>query len=235
MSERITVVEKIMGANERLAAENRARLDAAGVVALNLMASPGAGKTSLIEQTLRLLGGRFRVAVVDGDVATSIDADRAAAAGATAVQINTGGECHLDAVMLEQALARLDLEGVDLLLVENVGNLICPASFELGTHQSVLIASIPEGDDKPYKYPAMYQGVDALVINKIDLMPYIDFDMDYFRRGVEALNPGLITFPVSCRTGEGLTDWLAWVSRHVEAKRPPAGGQNLAQTSARSG
>jgi hydrogenase nickel incorporation protein HypB len=235
MSERITVVEKIMGANERLAADNQARLDAAGVVALNLMASPGAGKTSLIEQTLRLLGGRFRVAVVDGDVATSIDADRAAAAGAMAVQINTGGECHLDAVMLEQALSRLDLEGVDLLLVENVGNLICPASFELGTHQSVLIASIPEGDDKPYKYPAMYQGVDALVINKIDLLPYIDFDMDYFRRGVEALNPGLITFPVSCRTGEGLTDWLAWVSRQVEAKRPPAVDKDLAQTGARSG
>lgn len=235
MNERIAVVEKIMGANERLAADNRARLDAAGVVALNLMASPGAGKTSLIEQTLRLLGGRFRVAVVDGDVATSIDADRAAAAGAVAVQINTGGECHLDAVMLQQALAQLDLESVDLLLVENVGNLICPASFELGTHQSVLIASIPEGDDKPYKYPAMYQDVDALVVNKIDLLPYIDFDMDYFRRGVEALNPGLITFPVSCRTGEGLTDWLAWVSRQVEAKRSPAAGKDLAQTGARSG
>jgi hydrogenase nickel incorporation protein HypB len=217
MSERITVVEKIMGANERLAADNQARLDAAGVVALNLMASPGAGKTSLIEQTLRLLGGRFRVAVVDGDVATSIDADRAAAAGAMAVQINTGGECHLDAVMLHQALGQIDLSTVDMLLVENVGNLICPASFVLGTHQSVLIASIPEGDDKPYKYPGMYRGVDALVINKIDLLPYIDFKMDYFQKGVEALNPGLVTFPVSCRTGEGIDDWVDWLLNGARA------------------
>jgi hydrogenase nickel incorporation protein HypB len=147
---------------------------------------------------------------VDGDIATSIDADRAAAAGAQAVQINTGGECHLDAVMLQDALAQLNLETIDLLIVENVGNLICPANFQLGTHKSILIASIPEGDDKPYKYPGMYRGVDALVINKIDLQPYVDFDMDYFRRGVEALNPGLVTFPLSCRTGQGLEAWLEW-------------------------
>ena len=127
------------------------------------------------------------------------------------MQVNTGGECHLDAVMLHQALQQIELSRVDLLIVENVGNLICPASFQLGTHQSVLIASIPEGDDKPYKYPGMYRGVGALVINKIDLLPYIDFDMEYFRRGVEILNPGLVTFPLSCRTGEGLSAWLDWV------------------------
>lgn len=217
MTQRITVVEKIMGANERIAQANRKVLDMADVFALNLMASPGAGKTSLIEQTLKRLDRRGRVAVVDGDVATSIDADRAAAAGAQAVQINTGGECHLDAVMLQEALSRLDLETVDLLIVENVGNLICPANFQLGTHRSVLIASIPEGDDKPYKYPGMYQGVDALVINKIDLLPYIDFDMDYFRHGVEALNPGLVTFTISCRTGSGLASWLDWVNKHIPA------------------
>ncbi len=211
MTQRIPVIENIMGANERLAAVNRSRLDAAGVFSINLMASPGAGKTSLIEHTIRGLMGKLRLAVVDGDIATSIDADRAAAAGATAVQINTGGECHLDAVMLQGALAQLDLNQVDLLLVENVGNLVCPAAFQLGTHQSILIASIPEGDDKPYKYPGMYRGVDALVINKIDLLPYIDFDMDYFRRGVEALNPGLITFPLSCRSGEGVEAWLEWL------------------------
>jgi hydrogenase nickel incorporation protein HypB len=215
MSQRITVVEKILGANERLAATNRAILDEAAVFSLNLMASPGAGKTSIIERTLQALGGRFRIAVVDGDVATSIDADRAAAAGAQAVQINTGGECHLDAVMLGQALTQIDLEAIDLLIVENVGNLICPANFQLGTHCSVLIASVPEGDDKPYKYPGMYQGVDALVINKIDLLPYVDFDMDYFRRGVEALNPGLVSFPLSCRTGAGLPEWTAWVDHQV--------------------
>lgn len=211
MGKRIQVVENIMGANERLAAGNRQMLDAAGVVGLNLMASPGAGKTSLIEHTIRRLGQKVRLAVVDGDIATSIDADRAAAAGAAAIQINTGGECHLDAVMLQAALGQLDLPALDLLIVENVGNLICPANFALGTHKSVLIASIPEGDDKPYKYPGMYRGVDALVINKIDLLPYIAFDMDYFRRGVAALNPGLATFPLSCRTGEGLEDWLDWV------------------------
>ncbi len=186
--------------------------------AVNLMASPGAGKTSLIEQTLPLLARKLRVAVVDGDIATSIDADRASAAGAVvAVQINTGGECHLDAVMLHQALGQIDLSAVDVLLVENVGNLVCPADFRLGTHKSVLIASIPEGDDKPYKYPGMYRGVDALVINKTDLLPYINFRMDYFQQGVEILNPGLVTFPLSCRTGEGLDAWVNWL---LENARP---------------
>ena len=222
MTQRIPVVEKILSANDRLAADNRALLDAAGVLALNFMASPGAGKTSLIEQTVRSLAGRLRLAVIDGDIATSIDADRAAAAGAQAVQINTGGECHLDAVMLQQALPQLNLQNVDLLIVENVGNLVCPASFQLGVHHSVLIASIPEGDDKPYKYPGMYRGVDALVINKIDLLPYVDFRMDYFRQGVEILNPGLVTFPLSCRTGEGLPAWLDWVTTQVEARRAGA-------------
>jgi hydrogenase nickel incorporation protein HypB len=216
---RIPVVENILSANERLAADNRDLLEQHNIFAINLMASPGAGKTSLIERSIQGLAGKLRLAVVDGDVATSIDAERAAAAGAVAVQINTGGNCHLDAPMLHEALTLIDLQNVELLLVENVGNLICPASFELGTHKSVLVASIPEGDDKPYKYPAMYRGVDALVINKIDLHPYIDFDMEYFRRGVEVLNSGLITFPLSCRTGEGLEDWLDWILRQTKAKR----------------
>ena len=217
MAERVAVVENILGANERLAQSNRARLDQAGVYALNFMASPGAGKTSLIERTVQALAGEMRLAVVDGDIATSLDADRAAAAGARAVQINTGGDCHLDAVMVQLALTQLVREGIVLLIVENVGNRVCPASFALGTHKSVLIASIPEGDDKPYKYPAMYRGVDALVINKIDLLPYIDFDMDFFRRGVEALNPGLVTFELSCRTGEGLPAWLDWLREEVNS------------------
>lgn len=212
MPQRVPVVENILSANDRLAEENRARLDSAGVFAVNLMASPGAGKTSLIEQTLPRLADRLRVAVVDGDIATSLDADRAAAAGAgAAIQVNTGGECHLDAVMLRGALEQLDLTKFDLLIVENVGNLVCPASFKLGTHKSILVASIPEGDDKPYKYPGMYRGVDALIVNKIDLLPYINFRMDYFRRGVEVLNPGVVTFPISCRTGEGLDAWVDWL------------------------
>ena len=217
MSDRIEIVENIMGANERLAAENRARLDAAGVFSVNFMASPGAGKTSVIEKTVPALTSEFKVAVVDGDIATTIDADRAAAVGATAVQINTGGECHLDAVMLQQALNQIELEKNDFLIVENVGNLVCPSSFELGTHKSVLIASIPEGDDKPYKYPGMYRGVDVLLVNKIDLLPYIPFNMKYFLRGVEILNPGLTTFQLSCQTGEGVEEWVSWVEDQIKA------------------
>jgi len=218
MTKRIPVVEKILNANDQLAQNNRARFDQAGVFAINLMASPGAGKTSLIEHTVQALAPKYRLAAIDGDIATSIDADRAAAAGATAVQINTGGECHLDAVMLQDALDQLDLTQLDLLLVENVGNLVCPANFKLGTHKNILIASIPEGDDKPYKYPGMYQDVDALVINKIDLLPYIPFDMDYFRKGVQILNPDLVTFPLSCISGEGLEAWIEWISNQTISK-----------------
>lgn len=219
MSERIPVVEKILSANDRLAQNNRTLLDQAHVFGLNMMASPGAGKTSLIELTIKKLSHKLRIGVIDGDIATSIDADRAAAAGAIAVQVNTGGECHMDAVMLQNALQEIDLHSIDLLIVENVGNLICPASFPLGTHRSILVASIPEGDDKPYKYPTMYRGVDALVINKIDLLPYVPFDMEYFERGVAALNPELITFPLSCRTDAGLEAWLDWILAEVENKR----------------
>jgi hydrogenase nickel incorporation protein HypB len=218
MSKNVSVVEKIHDTNDQLAQENRRALDEAGVVAINLMASPGAGKTSLIERTLESLGGRYEIAVIDGDVASSIDADRAAEAGATAVQINTGGSCHIDANMLRNAFAQLTLEDFDLVMVENVGNLICPAGFELGTHHNVLIASTPEGADKPYKYPGMYQDVDVLVINKIDLLPHISFDMEYFRKGVEILSPGLTTFPLSCQTGEGVEDWLSWLEDAIENK-----------------
>ena len=215
MTQRISVVENILNANDRLAEENFARIEAAGVFSINIIASPGAGKTSLIEKTLPLLKGKLRVAAVDGDIATSIDTARAAAAGAgAAVQINTGGDCHLDAVMLRGALDQLDLTQFDLLIVENVGNLVCPANFKLGTHKTVLVASVPEGDDKPYKYPGTYRGVDALVVNKIDLLPYVDFRMDYFTQGVQVLNPNVTTFPISCRTGEGLTAWVDWLIDH---------------------
>lgn len=216
MTQTIPIVENILNANDHLAEENRRRIEAAGLFSVNIMASPGAGKTSLIEQTLPRLKNRLRVAAIDGDIATSIDADRAAAAGAqAAIQINTGGNCHLDAVMLHGALNQLDLSQFDLLIVENVGNLVCPASFKLGTHKSVLIASIPEGDDKPYKYPGMYRDVDALIINKIDLLPYVPFKMDTFERGVQVLNPGVITFPLSCRTGEGLDAWVDWLIQNT--------------------
>ena len=216
MAKNILVVEKILSANDRIASENREIFDAAGVKAFNLMASPGAGKTSLIEQTVKRLLRTMKLAVIDGDIATNIDADRAQAAGALAIQINTGGECHLDAVMVNSALKQMNLHGVDIIIIENVGNLVCPASFQLGSHKSVLIASIPEGDDKPYKYPGMYRGVDALVINKIDLLPYVTFNMDYFRKGVEILNPGIAVFPLSCRTGEGIETWISWIFNLVK-------------------
>lgn len=217
MSSTIPVVEKILSANDRLALQNRARFDEAGVFAINIMASPGAGKTSLIEQTIRGLQGRLRIGMINGDIATSFDADRAAAAGAAAVQINTGGDCHLDAVMLQSALQQLDLSRLDLLIIENVGNLICPASFDLGAHKNILVASIPEGDDKPCKYPGTYRGVQAVVINKIDLLPYIPFRMDFFKDGIQALNPGVAQFELSCRTGEGLPAWLEWLAGQVSS------------------
>ncbi len=217
MPRTVPVEEQILSANDRMALENRAHFDAAGLFAINLMASPGAGKTSLIMATVRALKEELRIAGVDGDIATTIDADKVAALGVPAVQINTGGACHLDAVMLQGALGQLPLAEIELLVVENVGNLVCPSGFRLGVHRNVLIASVPEGDDKPYKYPGMYQGVDALVLNKMDVLDAFDFDMEYFRRGVEVLNPGLVFFPVSCKTGDGLGPWLDWVRAEVAA------------------
>ena len=219
MTTRIPGVENSLSANDRLAARNRDLLEQSGVYAINIMASPGAGKTSTIIKTLEYLNGRLKLGVVEGDLATSIDAEKAAAAGMPAVQINTGGECHLDAAMLADALPTLPLNDIDLVLVENVGNLVCPANFQIGTHLNVLIASIPEGDDKPYKYPGMYRGVQVLLINKIDLLPYVPFNMDYFKRGVEILNPGVVTFAVSSKTGEGMDAWTDWLVEQVKGNK----------------
>jgi len=214
---RIPVVEKILSANDQVAEQNRAKFDQAGVFAINLMASPGAGKTSLILETIHAVVPDLRVGVIEGDTApVTIDADKISAAGMPAVQINTGGDCHLDAVMISYGMQQLNLEGIDLLIVENVGNLVCPAAFNLGTHANVLIASVPEGDDKPYKYPNIYRNLEVLIINKTDLLPYVRFNMDYFRQGVEMLNPGLQTFPVSCVTGEGIDQWAAWLKSKVQ-------------------
>lgn len=213
----VPVVEEILSANDQLAATNRSLLDAHKVFGLNIMSSPGSGKTTTIVATQERLKDRLRLGMVDGDIATTIDADRAAEAGMQAIQINTGGTCHLDAVMLSTALPRMKLDDIDLMIVENVGNLICPSNFKLGTHISVLIASVPEGDDKPYKYPPMYRGVDAVIINKIDVLPYFKFDMDYFIKGVEMLNPGVKSFPISNVTGEGLDAWTDWLYNQVMA------------------
>ncbi|MDY6845646.1 MAG: hydrogenase nickel incorporation protein HypB [Chloroflexota bacterium] len=217
---RIKIVENILNANDQIALKNKKRIDDAGAYSINLMASPGAGKTSFILSTINaLLDENVQIGVIEGDTApVTIDSDKISEAGMPAVQINTGGQCHLDAVMIENALDQLSLEILDLIIVENVGNLICPAAFKLGTHSNVLISSVPEGDDKPYKYPNIYRGLDVLIINKIDLLPYLEFDMDYFRKGVEMLNPGLQTFSVSCKTNEGIENWLSWLKMRISKK-----------------
>ncbi len=224
MAKTVLVSEAILSANDQIAVLNRNKIDQAGVFAINLMASPGAGKTSLISTTVEALKKQFSIAYIDGDIATTIDADKIAALGIPAVQINTGGQCHLDAAMVQSALHELTSTDLDLLIIENVGNLVCPTSFRLGIHKNVLIASIPEGDDKPYKYPAMYQGVDAILLNKMDVISAFDFKMDYFKSGVEILNPGLSFFPVSCKTGEGIDHWVDWVQTEVSAYKKMGGG-----------
>ena len=215
--ERVTVLTRIFDENDRAAAANRGALDAAGVRCVNLMSSPGAGKTTLLVHTLRHLADRgVRAGVVEGDIETSLDADRLAGLGAQISLLNTGdgfgGECHLDAPMVARALAALDLNALDVLLVENVGNLVCPAEFDVGSHTSVMVYAITEGEEKPLKYPVMFRAVDVVLINKLDLLPYLDFDLDLFRRNVERVNPNARMIEVSARTGEGLADWHAWLT-----------------------
>lgn len=212
----VPIIQNILNANDQIALQNRKFFDDAHIFAINLMASPGAGKTSLILETIKSLLPDYRVGVIEGDTApVTIDADKVIQMGASAIQINTGGNCHLDAVMVQNGLKSLDLSSLDIVIIENVGNLICPASFDLGTHANVLIASVPEGDDKPYKYPNIYRGLQALILNKIDLRPYVRFNQEYFRKGVEILNPGLSFFPLSCTTGEGLDEWIKWLNMNI--------------------
>jgi hydrogenase nickel incorporation protein HypB len=207
----LPVVEQILSANDRIALENRDLLDTHGVVAVNVMASPGAGKTSLILRSIEALRGHLRVGVIEGDVAGHVDADKVAETGTPVVQINTGGGCHLDAPQVQSALHQLPLGEIDLLFIENVGNLICPTGFALGEHVNLMIAHVPEGHDKPIKYPGMFTMVDALVLNKVDLAPYIDFDPEAFHTAFRALNAEAPLFEVSCTTGEGLAAWIHWI------------------------
>jgi len=207
----IAVEQRILNANDQIAAENRAALDAAGTLAINVMASPGAGKTSLILATAARLPADVRPAVIEGDLASRIDADTMAAAGIDVVQINTGGSCHLDAPMVRSALPELLAGRPDLLFIENVGNLICTAEFALGSHLNLVVASAPEGHDKPYKYPGMFAAADAVVLNKADVMAVFDFDVDFFQRGLAMVNQHAPLFVVSCRTGDGLDAWVAWL------------------------
>lgn len=216
---KIPVVQNILQANDRLAAANRQCFEDLGLFAINLMSSPGAGKTSLLERTIEGLSGRIRMAVIEGDLQTSNDAERIQKKGVQAVQINTDGGCHLDGNMIQIALESLDLKDVDLLVIENVGNLVCPAEFNLGEHEKVTILSVTEGDDKPLKYPLMFQISSVLIVNKIDLLPYVDCDIQKIRDHARQLNSNQNIIEVSCRTGEGLESWFAWLEAKVREKR----------------
>ncbi len=209
---KIEILKSIASANDTAAEKNSELFRKNRIIALNIMSSPGSGKTSLIMSTISRLRDKFRLAVIEGDIASSVDAQKVGKAGIPVVQINTGGDCSLQAHMIGSALAKLPLKEVDILIIENVGNLICPAESYLGESRKVVIASFPEGDDKPVKYPVMFSKADAVVVNKIDLAPHVDFDLKRFRKVVKGLNPGVEIFPLSCKTGEGVDKWVKWVA-----------------------
>lgn len=211
---KIEIVQGILDANDATAEGNKAALDANGCLAVNIMASPGAGKTSFILRTIAGLGRDCRIGVIEGDMVSTVDAEKVQDAVAAVVQINTKGmpeACALVADMVHVALDRLPLDELDIVLIENVGNLLCPAEFNLGEHLRVVVSSTPEGDDKPLKYPLIFADADAVVINKSDLLPYVDFDMDKYTKAVRNLNPRAPFFPMSCKTGEGVAEWVAWL------------------------
>jgi hydrogenase nickel incorporation protein HypB len=218
MSELITIEQKILRKNADVAAENRQELDRRGIFAFGLLSAPGSGKTSLLERTLAALAGRVRAGVIEGDVQTDRDARRIAALEVPVVQIVTNGTCHLEARMVQEALARLPRE-VDLLFIENVGNLVCPASYDLGEHRQVVVTSTPEGEDKPLKYPAVFRRADAVVINKVDLLPHVPYDIGQARAFVRQVQPHAVLFETSARTGAGLTPWIEWL---LGQRRPSA-------------
>jgi hydrogenase nickel incorporation protein HypB len=214
----IKLVKDILQANEVIAAQNKELFAQKGVYVINLMGGAGAGKTTLLERTIERIKGRRRMAVVEGDIATSRDAERIAAHQIPAVQINTGGECHLDGNMVRGGVGQLDLAGIDLLVVENVGNLVCPAEFNIGEDAKAMVCSVAEGDDKPLKYPLMFQVSSVLVLNKIDLLPHVVFDVERFRADALKVNPRLEIMPLSCTTGEGLDAWLSWLEERSRTK-----------------
>ena len=213
--QRVEVLEAIFGENDRVAAANRADFEAHGVRVVNLMSSPGAGKTTLLRETLIRLQGQRRVGIIEGDIETSIDADRLTGLGAQIALVNTGegfgGECHLDAPMVRSALPRIPLEGLDVLFIENVGNLVCPAEFDVGEHVRAMVYSPTEGEEKPLKYPVMFRSADVVIVNKIDLLPHLDVDMDLFRRNLASINPSARVIEISAKTGDGVDSWIDWI------------------------
>jgi len=215
----IKVLKNILSANNQIAEQNRQLLASKDILAMNIMSSPGAGKTTLILRTVEALKGKAGIGVIEGDVSSSFDTEKLIKAGVTAIQINTGGECHLDASMVNSALLNLPLDNLDIIFIENVGNLICPGEFNLGEHLKVLVTSTPEGDDKPHKYPLLFTIADACVVNKTDLLPYVNFDVDGFYRAVKGINQKAALFQVCSITGEGIGDWGLWVMKNLDKLR----------------
>lgn len=215
------VLEGVLDANDALAQANRARFDAAGTYVVNMMSSPGAGKTALLERTLERVRDRLRLGVLEGDVQTTLDADRLARFHVPLVQVNTdpgfGGECHLDANMVRSGLAELPLEEIDALVIENVGNLVCPAEFKVGEDARVMVYSVTEGEEKPLKYPLMFRSADLVLVNKVDLLEHLDFDLDLFLGNLDAVNPGAERVLTSARTGQGVDEWCSWLERRADA------------------
>lgn len=213
---KVKVVKKVLDANDRIAEENRKLFDQHKIFVINLMSSPGAGKTSLVEQTIKAIKNQYKIAVIEGDIQDTYDADRISKLKIPVVQINTGGACHIDGNMIREAFPSFDFNKIDLLIVENVGNLVCPAEFKIGENIKIMLLSTPEGADKPAKYPLMFQESAALLINKMDIMPYVDFDLKKARRDALALNKKLKIFEVSCKTGGGLDAWIAWLTQRID-------------------
>jgi hydrogenase nickel incorporation protein HypB len=217
------VLENVLDANDALAQANREKFDRSGTYVINLMSSPGAGKTTLLERTLERLRGKLRLGVLEGDVQTTLDADRLARFHVPLVQVNTdpgfGGECHLDANMVRSGLSELPLHDVDILIIENVGNLVCPAEFRVGEDVRVMVSSVTEGEDKPLKYPLMFRSAELVLVNKVDLLEHLDFDMEQFLGHLDAVNPAVPRILTSARTGEGVEEWCSWLEQRVQARR----------------
>ncbi|MGC8849114.1 MAG: hydrogenase nickel incorporation protein HypB [Candidatus Bathyarchaeia archaeon] len=223
MEQEIKILENIGRANDLIADGNRRLLDGYNVFAFNIMGSPGSGKTSLLEASLRELGKTYRIAVIEGDLATSYDAERIKRLDVEVLQINTGGMCHLEAASVSKALAYFNLDEIDLLFVENVGNLVCPAFFDVGAHRNIVVISTPEGDDKPAKYPVMFKNADLLIINKLDLLPYLEVSLERIRRDALMVNPRLEVIETSCKTGVGVDAWIRWIKVQLERPRRSLG------------
>lgn len=218
----IDIAKPILDKNDRAARENRERLLEHGVFVVDLLASPGAGKTSTILATIEALRDTYRIAVIEGDIASTVDSERIKEQGIPAVQVNTGGACHLESEMIRRALDVLDLDELDLIIIENVGNLVCPTDFYLGEDLKVMILSVPEGDDKPLKYPGIFQVASAVILNKVDTMPVFDFNENAFRKAVGQLNPTAPIFPIAATKGQGVQAWAEWLASRIEARRAEA-------------